>query len=39
LRALKRKVRAYLDNTWKGSLLDAFDYFMDVGRIPVSRSI
>jgi hypothetical protein len=39
LRALTRRARAYLDNTWQGSLLDAFDYFMGVGRIPVSRSL
>jgi hypothetical protein len=39
LRALKRKVLAYLDNTWTGGLLAAFDYFTGVGRIPVSRSI
>ncbi len=39
LRALQRKARAYLDNRWPGSLLDAFDYFMGVGRIPVSRAI
>lgn len=34
-----RKVLAYLDNTWKGGLLDAFDDLPAVGRIPVSRSI
>jgi hypothetical protein len=39
LRALHRRVAAHLDNTWRGSLLDAFDLLMSKGQIPVSRSL
>ena len=39
LRALKRRVLAYLGNTWQNSLINAFDLFMRLGQVPVSRSI
>jgi hypothetical protein len=32
-------VVAYLDNTWKGGLLRAFDHLISLGQIPVSRSM
>jgi len=37
--ALRRMVAAHLDNMWKGGLLRAFDYFVSLGQIPVSRSL
>ena len=39
LRALRKRVTAYLSNIWKGGLLGAFDHFMSLGQIPVSRSL
>ena len=39
LRALKRKVEAYLGKTWKGGLIEAFDHLLSQGHNPVSRSI
>ena len=39
LRALKRKVEAYLGKTWKSGMIEAFDYLVSQGRNPVSRSI
>ena len=39
LLALQRMVKAYLDNRWKGGLLEAFDYILSLGQIPVSRSL
>ena len=39
LRALRRKAEAYLSKSWKGSLLEAFDYLLFRGHNPVSRSI
>ena len=39
LRALQRRAAAYLGNTWKETLLEAFDHFMSLGQIPVSRSL
>ena len=39
LRALKRKVEAYLGKTWKLGLIEAFDHLVSQGHNPVSRSI
>lgn len=39
LRALRRKAAAFLNNTWDQGLLKAFDYLVEHGHIPVSRSI
>lgn len=39
LRALRRRVTAYLGNTWGGGIMEAFDYFLFWGQIPVSRSL
>jgi len=38
-RALKRRVLAYLSNTWQSSLINAFDFFVRQGQVPVTRSI
>ena len=38
-RALKRRVQAYLGNNTRMRLNEAFDYFVDLGITPVSRSI
>lgn len=39
LRALSRRAAAYLGNAWNNRLIEAFDYFMSQGIVPVSRSI
>jgi len=39
LRALRKRVTAHLDDRWKDGLLSAFDHFISLGRIPVSRSL
>jgi hypothetical protein len=39
LRALKRKVEAYLGKTWKLGMIEAFDHLLSQGHNPVSRSI
>jgi hypothetical protein len=39
LRALGKRVIAYLGNRWQGGLLLAFDHFVSLGQIPVSRSM
>jgi len=39
LRALRKKAAAFLNNTWNQGLLKAFDYLIEQGHIPVSRSI
>jgi hypothetical protein len=38
-RALLRKIRAYLTDTWAKGILAAFDELIKFGLIPVSRSI
>jgi len=38
-RALKRKITAYLTDTWRNGIMAGFDYLMQLGQIPVSRSI
>ncbi|KPA12355.1 hypothetical protein MHK_007435 [Candidatus Magnetomorum sp. HK-1] len=38
LRSLKKRVIAFLGNTWC-NLIDAFDYLLKMGQIPVSRTI
>ncbi len=39
LRALQRRIKAYLGNTWTQGLLKAFDHFMTLGHVPVTRNI
>jgi hypothetical protein len=39
LRALLRNVTAFLGLTFKDRLLDGFDRLIQMGRIPVSRSV
>ena len=39
LRALQRRIKAYLGDTWAQGLLKAFDHFMTLGHVPVARSI
>ena len=39
LRALRKRVTAYLSNKWKEHLLRAFDHFISIDMIPVSRSL
>ena len=39
LRALRRKVEAYLGKTWQLGLMEAFDHLLAQGHNPVSRSI
>jgi hypothetical protein len=39
LRALRRKAEAYLTQSFKGTLIEAFDHLLFQGKIPVSRSI
>jgi hypothetical protein len=36
---LKRQVHAHLTGLWQPQLMDAFDYFLSKGKIPVSRAI
>ena len=39
MRALRRKVEAYLGKRWSGGLMEAFDHLLSLGKNPVSRSI
>lgn len=39
LRALRRKVYAYLGHSWTKDLIEAFDHLIAQGKVPVSRSI
>jgi hypothetical protein len=39
MRALRRKVEAYLGKNWGGGLMAAFDQLVMQGSNPVSRSI
>ncbi len=39
LRALQRRIKAYLGDTWAQGLLKAFDHFMTLGHVPVTRNI
>ena len=39
LRALRRRVIAYLGNAWGERLMESFDHFIDQGITPVNRSI
>ena len=39
LRALVRKTHAYLGYSWKRCLIEAFDYLLAQGTVPVSRSM
>ncbi len=39
LRALVRKVEAYLGKSWEKGLIEGFDHLLKQGKIPVSRSI
>jgi len=37
--ALKRRIAAYLSDTWRTGVVAGFDYLLQRGQIPVSRSI
>jgi hypothetical protein len=39
LRSLTMRVAMYLDSTWRGRLMEAFDHLVENGMVPVSRSI
>jgi len=39
LSALKKRITAYLTDTWCKGIVAGFDYFLQRGQIPVSRSI
>ena len=39
LRALIKNVHSFLGNQWKGRLIEAFDRLLEMGMIPVTRSI
>ncbi len=39
LKALKRKAHAYLGDVVSKDLLSAFEHLLELGKIPVSRSI
>ncbi len=39
LKALQRRIKAYLSDTWAQGLLKAFDHFMTLDHVPVTRSI
>jgi hypothetical protein len=38
-RALKRRIAAYLGNTWKRGVLAGFDHLLALSQVPVGRSI
>ena len=38
-RALKKRIKAYLTDTWRKGVVAGFDYLLQLGQIPVSRSI
>jgi hypothetical protein len=38
-KALYKKIKAYLTDTWDQGMAIAFDHFVNKGQIPVSRSI
>jgi hypothetical protein len=38
-RALKKRIKAYLTQTWVEGVVAGFDYLLQLGQIPVSRSI
>jgi len=39
LRALGKRIKAYLTDTWSHGVVAGFDYLLQLGQIPVSRSI
>ena len=39
LRSLKKRIKAYLTETWVKGAVAGFDYLLQLGQIPVSRSI
>jgi len=39
LRALEKRIKAYLTETWVKGVVAGFDYLLQLGQIPVSRSI
>ena len=38
-RALKKRIKAYLTETWVKGVVTGFDYLLQLGQIPVRRSI
>lgn len=39
LKNLKRRIKARLTNTWSQGTIVAFDHFVSIGQVPVSRAI
>jgi len=37
--ALKKRITAYLTDTWRKGVVAGFDYFLQLDQIPVSRTI
>jgi hypothetical protein len=37
--ALKKRITAYLTDTWRKGVVAGFDYFLQLDQIPVSRAI
>jgi len=38
-KALRKRIKAYLTDTWDQGVVAAFDFFEQLGQIPVSRSV
>jgi len=38
-RSLLKSIRAYLTDTWREGIVAGFDYLLELGQIPVSRTI
>jgi len=38
-RSLGRRIKAYLTDTWSEGIVAGFDYLLQTGQVPVSRSI
>jgi len=38
-RALRKRIKAYLTETWVGGVVAGFEYLLQLGQIPVSRFI
>ena len=38
-RSLCKRIKAYLTDTWREGIVAGFDYLLELGRVPVSRTI
>ncbi len=36
---LRRQIKAYLPQNWKASLMESYDHLLNMGKVPVSRTI